>query len=95
MKRKLAIGICLAFLASGLIRVGVSVLMMGQAAGWWAYGGEATEALSDTERLLPSERQIWWALRRSPISASSSSWELRSHSARSGSYGESSEVWFS
>lgn len=55
MKRKLAIGVCLLFLASGLIRVGVSLLMIGQAAGWWAFGGEATEALSATQRFIAEQ----------------------------------------
>ncbi len=55
MKRKLAIAICLLFLASGLIRVGVSLLMIGQAAGWWAFGGEATEALSATQRFIAEQ----------------------------------------
>ncbi|WP_430428805.1 hypothetical protein [Parasphingorhabdus sp.] len=52
MKRKLAITICLVFLASGLIRIGVSLLMIGQAMGWWTFGGEATEALADTQRFI-------------------------------------------
>ncbi len=52
MKRKLAIGICVVLLASGIVRIGVSLLMIGQAAGWWAFGGEATEALSDTQRFI-------------------------------------------
>jgi len=52
MKRKLAIIICLFFLASGLIRIGVSLLMIGQASGWWSFGGEATEALADTRRFI-------------------------------------------
>lgn len=56
MKRKIAIGICLLFLASGLIRIGVGGLMMGQAAGWWALEGEAAEALVDTQRFI-SEKQ--------------------------------------
>ncbi|MEO9635625.1 MAG: hypothetical protein ABJF89_10490 [Parasphingorhabdus sp.] len=56
MKRKLAITICLVFLASGLIRIGVSLLMIGQALGWWAFGGEATEALSETQRFI-AERE--------------------------------------
>lgn len=56
MKRKLAITICLVFLASGLIRIGVSLLMIGQALGWWAFGGEATEALAETQRFI-AERE--------------------------------------
>lgn len=56
MKRKLAIIICLVFLASGLIRIGVSLLMIGQTVGWWSFGGEATEALADTQRFI-AERE--------------------------------------
>ncbi|WP_209348428.1 hypothetical protein [Pontixanthobacter sp. CEM42] len=52
MKRKLAIVICLLFLASGLIRIGVSLLMIGQAEGWWLFDGEAVEALADTKRFI-------------------------------------------
>ncbi len=52
MKRKLAIAICLAFLISGLVRIGVSLIMIGQTLGWWALGGEATEALADTQRFI-------------------------------------------
>jgi len=52
MKRKIAIGICVVLLASGIVRIGVSLLMIGQATGWWAFGGEATEALSDTQRFI-------------------------------------------
>lgn len=52
MKRKLAIAICLAFLISGLIRIGVSLVMIGQTLGWWALGGEATVALADTQRFI-------------------------------------------
>jgi len=52
VKRKLAIGICVVFIVSGIVRIGVSLLMIGQAAGWWAFGGEATEALSDTQRFI-------------------------------------------
>lgn len=52
MKRKIAITICLLFLASGLIRVGVSGLMIGEASGWWSFGGEATAALADTRRFI-------------------------------------------
>jgi|TARA_R100001244_G_scaffold44182_15_gene40097 hypothetical protein len=57
MKRKLAIAICLLFLASGLIRIGVSLLMIGQASGWWSFGGEAVEALADTQRFI-AERAV-------------------------------------
>jgi hypothetical protein len=56
MKRKLAIIICLIFLASGLIRIGVGGMMMGQAAGWWAFSGEAAEALAETRRFI-AERE--------------------------------------
>lgn len=56
MKRKLAILICLGFLVSGLIRIGVSGLMIGQAQSWWAFDGEATIALADTQRFI-AERQ--------------------------------------
>ena len=52
MKRKIAIAICLVFLASGLARIGGSLLVIGNAQGWWAIGGEAVEALADTRRFL-------------------------------------------
>ena len=52
MKRKLAIAICLVFLISGLIRIGVSLIMIGQTLGWWALGGEAMEALAETQRFI-------------------------------------------
>ncbi|GAA4643022.1 hypothetical protein GCM10023115_09820 [Pontixanthobacter gangjinensis] len=50
--RPLAIIICLLFLASGLVRIGVSILMIGQASGWWMFAGEAVEALSGTQRFI-------------------------------------------
>ena len=56
MKRKLAIVICCVFLASGLIRVGVGGMMIGQAAGWWALEGEAAESLVDTQRLISEQK---------------------------------------
>ncbi len=56
MKRKLAIAICLLFLASGLIRIGVGCMMIGQAAGWWAQEGEAAEALADTQRFISEKK---------------------------------------
>jgi len=56
MKRKLAITICLLFLASGLIRIGVGGMMLGQAAGWWALEGEAAEALADTQRFISEKK---------------------------------------
>lgn len=49
MKRKLAILICLGFLVSGLIRIGVGTIMIGQAAGWWALDGEAAVAVAETQ----------------------------------------------
>lgn len=52
MKRTLAIAICCVFLVSGLIRIGVGGMMIGQAAGWWALDGEAAEALTDTRRFI-------------------------------------------
>ncbi|MEQ8744170.1 hypothetical protein [Parasphingorhabdus sp.] len=57
MKRKLAILLCLIFLASGLVRIGVSLLMIGQASGWWSFGGEAVEALADTRSFI-AEREV-------------------------------------
>ncbi|MEO9462589.1 MAG: hypothetical protein ABJ242_07630 [Marinomonas sp.] len=35
-----------------MIRIGVSTLMIGQAMGWWVFGGEAVEALADTQRFI-------------------------------------------
>jgi len=52
MQRKLAIVICCLFLASGLIRIVVGGMMIGQAAGWWVLDGEAAEALADTQRFI-------------------------------------------
>jgi len=52
MRRKLAIVICLLFLASGLIRMGVSSMMIGQVSGWWVVDGEAVLALEDTRRFI-------------------------------------------
>nr|WP_137677726.1 hypothetical protein [Parerythrobacter lutipelagi] len=52
LMRSLAIIICLLFLASGLVRIGVSILMIGQASGWWMFTGEAVEALADTQRFI-------------------------------------------
>jgi hypothetical protein len=49
MKRKLAILICMGFLVSGLIRIGVGAIMIGQAAGWWALDGEAAAAVAETQ----------------------------------------------
>ncbi len=56
MKRKLAIVICCLFLASGLVRIGVGGLMIGQASGWWALDGEAAVALAETQRFI-AERE--------------------------------------
>ena len=52
MKRKLAVALCLIFLVSGLVRIGVSILMIGQAQGWWLFDGEAVVALVDTQRFI-------------------------------------------
>jgi hypothetical protein len=52
MRRKFAIVICLLFFASGLIRAGVSALMIGQASGWWVVEGEAALALAETQRFI-------------------------------------------
>ena len=52
MKRTITIALCLIFLASGLIRIGVSALMIGQAQGWWHFDGEAALALADTRRFI-------------------------------------------
>ena len=52
MKRTIVIVICVLFLASGLIRIGVGGIMIGQSTGWWALGGEAEEALIETERFI-------------------------------------------
>ncbi len=57
MKRKLAIVICLVFLASGLIRIFACGGMMGLEAGWWAPGGEFAEAMTDTQRFF-GERKV-------------------------------------
>lgn len=57
MKRKLAIAICCLFLASGLVRIGVGGMMIGQAAEWWVLDGESVEALSDTQRFI-SEHKV-------------------------------------
>ena len=69
MKRKLAIVICCVLLASGLIRIGVGGMMIGQAAGWWALDGEAAEALANTpnrppRELAPGECSQEWCARR-------------------------------
>ncbi|WP_109356155.1 hypothetical protein [Sphingorhabdus sp. EL138] len=55
MRRKLAILICLLFLASGLIRIGVGGMMIGQAAGWWSFDGEAVEALAETRLFIAGQ----------------------------------------
>ena len=52
MKRKLAIVICCVLLASGLIRIGVGGLLIGQAADWWTLDGEAALAVSETQRFI-------------------------------------------
>ena len=56
MKRSLTIVIALAFLASGLIRLGVSALMIGQAQGWWLFDGEAVEALAETQAFVANAK---------------------------------------
>ena len=56
MKRKLAIVICCVLLVSGLIRIGVGGMMIGQAAGWWTFDGEAAESLADTQRFLSEQK---------------------------------------
>ena len=56
MKRKLAIVICCVLLASGLIRIGVGGMMIGQAAGWWALEGEAAESLAATQRFISEQK---------------------------------------
>lgn len=52
MKRKLAILICMGFLVSGLIRIGVGAMLIGQAAGWWALDGEAAAAVAETQTFI-------------------------------------------
>lgn len=56
MKRKLAIVLCCVFLASGLIRIGVGGMMIGQAAGWWVMEGEAAESLAATQRFIGEQK---------------------------------------
>lgn len=60
MKRVVALTICTVFLLSGLIRIGVGGLMMGQAAGSWTVDGEAAQALTETKRFI-SERDANFA----------------------------------
>ena len=52
MKRAIAIVICTVFLVSGLIRIGVGGLMMGQTTGWWTLDGEAAETLVETQQFI-------------------------------------------
>ena len=66
MRRKLAIVICLLFLASGVLRMGVSGIMIGQTVGWWELPGEAAEALADTQRFISEQR--WNIVGFTPIS---------------------------
>ena len=47
--------ICLLFLGSGLLRIGVGGLLIGQALGWWVVEGEAAEALQDTQRFISEQ----------------------------------------
>ena len=56
MYRKLAIAICLLFLVSGLVRMAVGAVMVGQTAGWWAFDGEAAMALVDTQRFIGQQK---------------------------------------
>ena len=56
MKRKLAIVICCVLLVSVLIRIGVGGMMIGQAAVWWTFDGEAAESLADTQRFLSEQK---------------------------------------
>lgn len=57
MKRVVAVTICTVFLVSGLIRIGVGGLMMGQTAGFWSIGGEASQALVEVEAFI-AERDV-------------------------------------
>ena len=52
MQRKLAIAICGVFLITGLIRLGVSAIVISELNGWWQVGGEAAVAVADTQRFI-------------------------------------------
>ena len=52
MKRALALLICAIFLVTGLIRVGVSLVVIGELQGWWVFGGEAAQAVAETREFI-------------------------------------------
>lgn len=52
MKRALALLICAIFLVTGLIRLGVSVVVIGELQGWWMFGGEAAQAVAETHNFI-------------------------------------------
>lgn len=57
MKRILALLICVIFLVTGLIRVAVSAVVIGELTGWSQFGGEAALAVADTQRFI-AEAQV-------------------------------------
>lgn len=52
MKRTLAMVIIGIFLVTGLIRVGVTAIVISQLMGWWQLGGEAAVAVTETQRFI-------------------------------------------
>lgn len=52
MKRVIVVAICIVFFISGLIRIGVGGLMIGQTAGYWDLEGEASVAVVEVEQFI-------------------------------------------
>ena len=50
--RYIAIAISLIFLVTGLIRAGVSVIVISELTGWWQLGGEAAVAVAETKQFI-------------------------------------------
>lgn len=44
--------ICAIFLVTGLIRIGVSAIVISQLTDWWQLGGEAAAAVTETQRFI-------------------------------------------
>lgn len=52
MRRKFALIVCALFPLAGLIRLGLSLVVICQFNGWWQFGGEAQVVVADTQRFI-------------------------------------------
>lgn len=52
MRREFALIVCALFALAGLIRLGLSLVVICQLNRWWQFGGEAEVAVADTQRFI-------------------------------------------